>query len=493
MIRSSGQSVYKYGTNEPKDDSEIIGEAIRRWGGMGPFDYAIRYSSEMDRNRSPGALKNILKAVSGPLPQDVIDAISYNRGLVEIGANNLPYQSWYDLIFGEGTRKNIRTAARKMDTGVLLDDDDDDKGASFLFPKKGTRRKKDRLYFDRGGIVTNVPNVPIEPDERVDKMTGEVYNKTAEFAQDKDDRELEAQRKSLAIGGLVRLFHGSGRVFNKFDTSKSEKGALGKGFYFTDDKKIAKKYSNLSDKDIDKMYGKKYKDEVKERKSQDNFSSIYEVEVEIKPEETILNGKPLAKQNKIIKEKIAMLSSDLSKNQRDNIRWNSGSWWRDLIKELKSETDEVFPSVGINVISKDLTKSKLKGKTLGGDIEYNIMDPSILSIINREGLAIGGLVSALNRTVYKAKSNRGQRLRKNYLDESQLSKRTPVRKPEDVGFFTMNEVSQLLKNGDISIREAKEFLKSSGYKLTSINKLLRPYREIELKHGPDFVTWKGMV
>ena len=111
----------------------------------------------------------------------------------------------------------------------------------------------------------------------------------------------------------------------------------------------------------------------------------------------------------------------------------------------------------------------------------------------RKSLAIGGLVGALNRTVYKAKSNRGQRLRKNYLDESQLSKRTPVRKPEDVGFFTMNEVSLLLKNGDISIREAKEFLKSSGYKLTSINKLLRPYREIELKHGPDFVTWKGMV
>ena len=47
----------------------------------------------------------------------------------------------------------------------------------------------------------NVPNVIDEPDERVDKMTGESYNNTSENAQDLSDRELK--RQMFKLGGAA--------------------------------------------------------------------------------------------------------------------------------------------------------------------------------------------------------------------------------------------------------------------------------------------------
>lgn len=47
----------------------------------------------------------------------------------------------------------------------------------------------------------NVPNVIDEPDERVDKMTGESYNNTSENAQDLADRELK--RQMFKLGGAA--------------------------------------------------------------------------------------------------------------------------------------------------------------------------------------------------------------------------------------------------------------------------------------------------
>ena len=48
-------------------------EAVRRWGGYGPFDYAARYQNESERN--VGGLTSTLKTFAGPLPQDAIDGV----------------------------------------------------------------------------------------------------------------------------------------------------------------------------------------------------------------------------------------------------------------------------------------------------------------------------------------------------------------------------------------------------------------------------------
>ena len=59
---------------------------------------------------------------------------------------------------------------------------------------------RDRLA--RGGEVRNVPQVPVEPDERIDKMTGLPYNQQAGAAfMDIEDPE---RRQQLFIGGLIQ-------------------------------------------------------------------------------------------------------------------------------------------------------------------------------------------------------------------------------------------------------------------------------------------------
>ena len=179
-IRSRGQATVDYKTGEQKPNRQILGEAVRRWGGFGPFDYASRYRSNTEQNT--GAVASALKSVSGPAPQDIIDAILYRKGFAETLSSELPFYGSYDLLFGPGTKKELRKRARTFDG-------------------KTTKVKKPdytlRQYY-KGGVV-NVPNAPIEPDERINKVTGEPYNSTSEAAQDIEDRELKGQMKGLGL------------------------------------------------------------------------------------------------------------------------------------------------------------------------------------------------------------------------------------------------------------------------------------------------------
>jgi len=169
-IRSNGNNLRDYETGMLKNEGELLGEAIRRWGGFGPFDYASRWNNEYDRN--VGGFTATAKAFAGPLPQDAIDAILYRKGLAEVAATNLPGYGAYDILFGEGTKKEIRRIARGSDSNTLT------KAQS---QKVGT--------YSKGGIVTNVPNVIDEPDERKDRMTGVPYDKQAgEVLVDEEER-----------------------------------------------------------------------------------------------------------------------------------------------------------------------------------------------------------------------------------------------------------------------------------------------------------------
>ena len=201
LIRSQGKSLQDYQTGQDLPAGQIIKDAYRRWGGMGPLDYVTRFAEASDARKS-GLITSSLKSIAGPLPQDIIDSIAYRRGLTELLATNLPYQSFYDIIFGEGTRKNIRTKARKIDQGksLLVDETPTTTNLFGSGPLKG-RRKKDSFkpLFSKGGIVKNVPNVTDEPDEMQSRVTGEPFNSTADFMQDEEDRELDAQMRGLGL------------------------------------------------------------------------------------------------------------------------------------------------------------------------------------------------------------------------------------------------------------------------------------------------------
>ena len=171
-IRSNGQNLRDYETGALKSEGELLGEAIRRWGGYGPFDYASRWNNEYDRN--VGGFTATAKAFAGPLPQDAIDAILYRKGLAEVAATNLPGYGAYDILFGEGTKKEIRRIARGSKSKSALTE---------------AQARKVGTYYAKGGIVTNVPRVPIEPDERKDRMTGVPYDEQAGIIMEDEEEK----------------------------------------------------------------------------------------------------------------------------------------------------------------------------------------------------------------------------------------------------------------------------------------------------------------
>jgi len=172
IIRSQGDNLKDYQTGEDKDAGQLIFEGVRRWGGLGPFDYAARYDNEYDRN--VGSLTASLKTFAGPLPQDVIDGVLYRKGVPEILVTNVP---GYGALPSD-VRKAMRAAARGTANEI--------------------EEYKVRQY-SKGGIVKDVPNVIDEPDEMKSRVTGEPFNSTAEFMQDEEDRELDAQMRGLGL------------------------------------------------------------------------------------------------------------------------------------------------------------------------------------------------------------------------------------------------------------------------------------------------------
>jgi hypothetical protein len=72
-----------------------------------------------------------------------------------------------------------------------------------LIDLKRKSKKKKRIY-NKGGEVLNVPNVPTEPDERIDKLTGRPYNEQAgEAFIDNDDDPFK--RMGFGRGGNVEV------------------------------------------------------------------------------------------------------------------------------------------------------------------------------------------------------------------------------------------------------------------------------------------------
>jgi len=83
------------------------------------------------------------------------------------------------MIFGEGTKKNIRRIAAGR--------------------AKEKEKKFEPIKYSKGGLVYNVPNVTNEPDEMKSRVTKQPFNATSEAAQDIEDRELKSQMEGLGL------------------------------------------------------------------------------------------------------------------------------------------------------------------------------------------------------------------------------------------------------------------------------------------------------
>jgi len=173
-----------------KATGEIIMDGWQRWGGLGPLDYSKRYTEAGEAGAGP--IASLAKGLGGPLPQDVIDGMIYRKGWLEIAGTNLPFYSAYDL-FGEGTKKELRSKLRAIDKQISGTAKDEEEELTIT------------PAYAKGGIVKNVPNVTDEPDEMQSRVTGMPFNSTADFMQDEEDRALKGQmsRLGLADGGFV--------------------------------------------------------------------------------------------------------------------------------------------------------------------------------------------------------------------------------------------------------------------------------------------------
>ena len=158
-----------------KTDEELVFDAITRVGGFGfYFDALHRAKKAADISGSaPAAFAGLF----GPVASDVVRSIEKGSVTAALPSKLPLYAAWPKELRREATKEII-------EAGQL-------------------ERKDDRRVLRKtGGEVTDVPRVPTEPDERVDKMTGMPYDKQAGEAF--IDAEDPLRRMGFVTGSLVK-------------------------------------------------------------------------------------------------------------------------------------------------------------------------------------------------------------------------------------------------------------------------------------------------
>ena len=157
-----------------KDPYQIFAEGVARWGGNGILlDQFQRVSKSFEASGGNEFVAG--SGFFGPLGQDVGRGFAYGNPLAILGAKTPGYGA-IKLAFGEDVKKDYDDFWRDLG------------------------KDKTRRPFEKGGVVEDVPRVPKEPDERIDKMTGLPYDEQAgEAFEDVEDRQ------KFVIGGLARV------------------------------------------------------------------------------------------------------------------------------------------------------------------------------------------------------------------------------------------------------------------------------------------------
>ena len=131
-----------------------------------------------------------------------------NAGLSDQAVVRIAGNSYYDIDYARTRSEDLFTKVQGQPEEIqqLIRELN---GAQYqyrstpLIPVDETgKARQERLPRAKGGVVLNVPQAPIEPDERIDKMTGRPYNEQAgEAFTDEEDRI--GIRRRLARGGKL--------------------------------------------------------------------------------------------------------------------------------------------------------------------------------------------------------------------------------------------------------------------------------------------------
>ena len=183
-LRSGGKNLEEIEAGD-RDISDEVKDAAIRAGLLGPTESIVRTKDTL-------AYENFITAVTkrftGPAVDDIINLTKGYEGLLTFAVSKIPGIAILRSTNPEAY-KEIRAAAREVD-----------------ITRRGKKPQEEEVlgrplipHYAKGGVVKDVPQVPEEPDERIDKMTGLPYNVQAGKAFiDEEDPE---KRERLAIGG----------------------------------------------------------------------------------------------------------------------------------------------------------------------------------------------------------------------------------------------------------------------------------------------------
>ena len=179
-VRSGGRSL-------EEDEGTVILEAIQRWGGLGPMDYAYRF--QQNATTGSGQAATLLKTPTGPIVSDIVDAAIYRKGLIQTLGTNVPFYS----ALPKDLRDSMKKSTKDIDKALW--------GSMFPQENKKTttlpKRKSIPYTYAKGGIV-NVPNASTEPDEKKVRGLPITYAELGGvLAQDVEDR------RGFVFGGIV--------------------------------------------------------------------------------------------------------------------------------------------------------------------------------------------------------------------------------------------------------------------------------------------------
>ena len=197
-LRSRGES------EKNKSKEQIYLAALSRTGGLGLFaDTLVKTEKASGFNRSPSGA--VLTSFLGPVAGDASGL--FLKGPAQVAGGKVPFYSVGTAVFGRDAMKKYRKTLREVDSKLL-------EGMQI----EEEYRAPDR--FNKGGEV-NVPNAPIEPDERINKLTGLPYNYEAGSAYMDEDDPLKTQRGGFVIGGIVK---GATKLASKAFSPKGDSG-----------------------------------------------------------------------------------------------------------------------------------------------------------------------------------------------------------------------------------------------------------------------------
>jgi len=161
--RSGGQS------EQDLSPFEARIEGLKRVGAPGLMFQQLERAKET--SEYTGTITPFVAAPFGPLGTDITGAIFQGRPAQTLGSK-MPFYSMYGSVAklsgNEDEYEKYKEYFKRLDRKLRRN----------LQTKKPI---KTRDVFAKGGIV-EVPNAPEEPDERIDKMTGQPYNEQAGLA-----------------------------------------------------------------------------------------------------------------------------------------------------------------------------------------------------------------------------------------------------------------------------------------------------------------------